>query len=208
MIVNAHQRIPTNKRTRICASVLFKTIYFFRFALLLPHQAFIQRQRLCMHLFGHGLAGLGRGGLLGLRRIGSGDGGLHGVKVRENLLLEFGIGGLDGSLVRVGSVAVGQQVRQRIQRAVIGIRPVFRIDDVALVRLIVRAFGWRFVALRHRPRRDLVAIRRVGRQQRIIRHERIVHVVVKAAPFDEGGVRLALGTDLEDMGFDPAPGVV
>ena len=158
-----------------------------------------------MHLFGHGLAGLGRGGLLGLRRIGSGDSGLHGVKVRENLLLEFGIGGLDGGLVRVGGVAVGQQVRQR---AVVGIRPVFRIDDVALVRLIVRAFGGRFVALRHRPRRDLVAIRRVGRQQRIIRHERIVHVVVKAAPFDESGVRLALGTDLEDMGRDPGPGVV
>ena len=42
-----------------------------------------------MHLFGHGLAGLGCGGLLGLRRIGSGDGGLHGVKVRENLLLKL-----------------------------------------------------------------------------------------------------------------------
>lgn len=77
--MDAHLRVRLN----------LKAIYFFRFSLLLPHQAFIQRQRLCMHLFGHGLAGLGCGGLLGLRRIGSGDGGLHSVKVRENLLLKL-----------------------------------------------------------------------------------------------------------------------
>lgn len=60
--MDAHLRVRLN----------LKAIYFFRFSLLLPQQVFIQRQRLCMHLFGHGLAGFGRGGLFGLRRIGGG----------------------------------------------------------------------------------------------------------------------------------------
>ena len=65
---NHHKQMDAHLRVRLN----LKAIYFFRFSLLLPQQVFIQRQRLCMHLFGHGLAGFGRGGLFSLRRIGGG----------------------------------------------------------------------------------------------------------------------------------------
>ena len=62
----------TNGRANARPPVFESNLSESRFSLLLPQQVFIQRQRLCMHLFGHGLAGFGRGGLFGLRRIGGG----------------------------------------------------------------------------------------------------------------------------------------
>ena len=62
----------TNGRANARPPVFESNLSESRFSLLLPQQVFIQRQRLCMHLFGHVLAGFGRGGLFGLRRIGGG----------------------------------------------------------------------------------------------------------------------------------------
>ena len=62
----------TNGRANARPPVFESNLSESRFSLLLPQQVFIQRQRLCMHLFGHGLASFGRGGLFGLRRIGGG----------------------------------------------------------------------------------------------------------------------------------------
>ena len=77
-----------------------------------------------VHLLAHGIAGVGGGSLLGLKRVGGGNGGLHIGVVGHDLLLERGITGLGCNLILCGDLiaiaAVGQQVGEGVTHAVEG----------------------------------------------------------------------------------------
>ena len=57
-----------------------------------------------VHLLAHGIAGVGGGSLLGLQRVGGGNGGLHIGVVGHDLLLERGVAGLGCSLILCGDL--------------------------------------------------------------------------------------------------------
>ena len=156
-----------------------------------------------MDLFAHRVACVGRGGLFCFQRVSSSNGSLHLLEVLHDVLLEFCVNRLDAGLFQLRSIAVGQQVRQCVACAIEGIGPVLRVGVVsALLILVPDALGRLLVRTNDRARRDFVAVCGVGRQQRIVRDECIVHIVVKCSPLDDGRVQVARFADLKEMRLD------